>query len=58
MAKAKRKDEPQPAPRDPMELWVGTWVPEDVIDRETRSLAEHTGGPAEDDRSHTDHRRE
>jgi hypothetical protein len=25
---------------DPMALWVGTWVPEDVIDREARRLAE------------------
>lgn len=24
--------------RDPMVLWVGTWAPEDVIDRETRRL--------------------
>lgn len=24
--------------KDPMALWVGTWTPEDVIDRETRLL--------------------
>jgi hypothetical protein len=24
--------------KDPMALWVGTWAPEDVIDRETRLL--------------------
>jgi len=24
--------------KDPLALWVGTWRPEDVIDRETRVL--------------------
>lgn len=55
---AKRKDEPLETPRDPMELWVGTWVPEDVIDRETRRLAERTGTSAEEDQSRSDHREE
>lgn len=43
--------------KDPMVLWVGTWTPEDVIDRETRVLtrrdpSEHAGDqPAEPDPS-------
>lgn len=44
--------------KDPMELWVGTWMPDDVIDRETRRLAERTAAPEENDRSRDDHRRE
>jgi len=35
----RRKDPPRDA-MDPMALWVGTWIPEDVIDRETRRLNE------------------
>ncbi|MBI2247277.1 MAG: hypothetical protein HYY39_00445 [Armatimonadetes bacterium] len=47
-----------PRDKDPMELWVGTWVPEDVIDRETRWLAEHPAASVEEDRSRSDHRDE
>ncbi len=28
--------------RDPLELWVGTWTPEEWIDRESRRRDEHT----------------
>lgn len=35
----RRKDPPRDS-MDPMALWIGTWMPEDVIDRETRRLSE------------------
>ncbi len=38
--------------RDPMVLWVGTWAPEDVIDRETRRLQEDLR-PRENERDKT-----
>ncbi len=41
-----------------MELWVGTWVPEDVIDRETKRLAEDPAASVEEDRSGSGHRDE
>lgn len=38
--------------RDPMQLWVGSWVPEDAIDRETRTLSrEETRGQEENTKS-------
>lgn len=36
----KRRKDPPTESLDPMALWVGTWMPEDVIDRETRRLSE------------------
>lgn len=49
-----RRKDPPAAPSaaesaDPMALWVGTWVPEDVIDRETRRLAEPPSEERSDD---------
>lgn len=43
----RRNDPPQVDPTDPMALWVGTWMPEDVIDRETRRLSESPRSPDE-----------
>lgn len=33
--------------RDPLELWVGSWTPEDIIDQEAKRLAAQEGRPGE-----------
>ncbi len=41
--------------KDPMALWVGTWTPKDVIDREVRGLESSTPDePARDGASERD----
>lgn len=37
--------------QDPLELWVGAWVPVDAIDREARKLSKEEPAPSEPESS-------
>lgn len=50
-----RKDPSRAPSRDPLALWVGTWMPDDVIDREARRLSEQERPADDEDSAHTSH---